>query len=106
MGRISSKERISILREYERAYFALHGRHAELYRLDNGKYAVLGTQIHYGRKGYGSEYEIYELPKMARNLWSTAEQNQSEEFLNLIKRLKPVTVREVIANEFQTSERG
>ena len=105
MGRISDTERISILRDYERAYFAANGWHAELYRRDNGRYSVLGTQLHYGRKGYGTEYEIYELPSMTRNLRSTAEQDQAKLLRDLIFRLAPVNIREVITNEFQTSER-
>lgn len=97
-----------ILLEYAHAYYASNGFPAHLRLLKSGRYAIDGTHIHKGKPIIVSAigYNISELPGMAKNLLSNAINQRQVKLIGLIQRLMPIPVHEVIANEFQTSERG
>ncbi len=108
MGQRTKLDAIAVLRDYERAYFAANGWEAEIRLNADGKYVVDGTRKHGGKSWQPDSlgYTLEELPNMARNLWRKAKEDNKHSFCGLLQRLTTVNIREVIANEFQTFERG
>jgi hypothetical protein len=104
MGKVSQAERDRILLDYECAYIAANGMDPKLRLLSNGMYTLDALRTQH------VEFNFWEFPLMARNLWERAEENflipRSDSLEDLIKRLMPINIHEVIANEIQTFTRG
>jgi hypothetical protein len=94
MGRVNQAERDAILLDYECAYIAANGMDPQLRLLSNGMYTLdtLKTQL--------VEFNFWEFPLMARNLWERAEEEvlkrRTDSFKDLIRRLMPIKLSEVM----------
>ncbi len=108
MDQRTKLDAIAVLRDYERAYFAANGWEAEIRLNADGKYVVDGTRKHGGKswQPHCAGYTLESLPGMANNLWNKAAGDNRHSFFELVHRLKSTRIADVIANEFQTFERG
>ncbi len=105
---LNAEEEEAIILEYDAAYCAANGESPNLYQLDDGKWKI-GSM-----KDADAVFFVFEFPWMTKTLWTRAEQqerdkdkeNRTGHITALFKRLMPVNIHEVIAHEFQTSERG